>query len=195
MLAEQAVPSTPDAPLNLLGFTTGAEMLSQMLDSAGNGGFDRLIRSLVQDAGRAAENVAVASRPGVGWVRHLNLPSCSRCVVLAGRIYRYSDGFERHPEDDCTTTAVQEGDTELVADPIDLARRGLIRGLSKADQEALELGADFNKVVNVRRKNAGLMQSGRVLARAGRLTPEGIFRIASDRDEAVTLLGRYGYLL
>lgn len=195
MLAEQAVESVPDAPLNLLGFTTGAQMLQQMIESAGNSGFDRLVRSLVQDAGRAAETVAVAARPGVGWVRKLNLPSCSRCVVLAGRIYRYSDGFERHPNDDCSTIAVAEGDSTFVEDPVDIARRGLLRGLSKADMAALEGGADFNRVVNVRRKAAGLSESGRVLARAGKLTPEGIFRLGSDRNEVVSLLRRYGYLM
>lgn len=195
MLAEQAIDAAPDAPLNLLAFTTGAQMLQQMIEAAGNSGFDRLVRSLVQDAGRAAETVSVAARPGVGWVRQLNLPSCSRCVVLAGRVYRYSDGFERHPNDDCSTIAVAEGDSTFVEDPIDIARRGLIRGISKADLEALEMGADFNRVVNVRRKAAGLTESGRVLTRAGKLTPEGIFRIASDRNEVVSLMKRNGYLL
>lgn len=195
MLAEQAVSSTPDALLNPLAFTTGAEMFTQMLESAGAPGFDRLVRSLVQSAGRAAESVSVAARPNVGWVRTLNLPSCSRCVVLAGRVYRYSDGFLRHPNDDCSTTAVNEGDTTLVEDPLELARNGMVRGLSKADFDALEAGADFNRVVNVRRKAAGLSEAGRVLARAGKLTPEGIFRLGSDRDEHLRLLKRYGYLL
>ena len=195
MLAEQAISSTPDALLNPLAFTTGAEMFAQMLESAGPPGFDRLVKSLVQSSGRAAESVSVAARSDVGWVRTLNLPSCSRCVVLAGRVYRYSDGFERHPNDDCSTTAVREGDTNLVEDPLDLARKGLVRGLSQADYDALELGADFGRVVNVRRKAAGLTEAGRVLARANKLTPEGIFRLGSDRNDVVRLLRRYGYLL
>lgn len=195
MLAEQAISSTPDALLNPLAFTTGLELFSQMLESAGSPGFDRLVRSLVQSSGRAAETVAVAARPQIGWVRTLNLPSCSRCVVLAGRIYRYSDGFERHPNDDCSTTAVREGDATLVEDPLELARQGQVRGLSQADFEALEAGADFNRVVNVRRKAAGLTEAGRVLARANKLTPEGIFRLGSDRDDVVRLLKRYGYLI
>jgi hypothetical protein len=195
MLAEQGIRATPEAPLNPLAFTTSAKMLEEMLTSAGPAGFDRLIRALVQDAGRAAETVTIATRPRVGWVRHLNLPSCSRCVVLADRVYRYSDGFERHPGDDCSTVAIREGDTQYVADPVDLLNRGMIRGLSKADQEAIRDGADFGQVVNVRRKNAGLTMAGRVLARVGRPTPEGIFRISSNREEALELLSRYGYLL
>lgn len=195
MLAEQAISSAPDALINPVAFTTGAEIFAQMLESAGPPGFDRLVRSLVQSSGRAAETVSIAARPKIGWVRTLNLPSCSRCVALAGRIYRYSDGFERHPNDDCSTTAVSEGDTTLVEDPLELARKGLVRGLSQADYDALEAGADFNRVVNVRRKAAGLTEAGRVLARAGKLTPEGIFRLGSDRAEVVSLLRRYGYLL
>lgn len=195
MLAEQSVDAPAQAALNSLAFTTSAQMLNAMVTTADDAGFDRLVRSLVQDAGRAAETVAVAARPRVGWVRHLTPPSCSRCVVLAGRVYRYSDGFMRHPGDDCTTTAVSEGDTELVEDPVDLMRRGLVRGLSKADKEAILAGADFNQVVNVRRAAAGLASSGRVLARRNRPTPEGIFRIASDRDQALELLQRFGYLL
>lgn len=198
MLAEQAVEAPPDAPLNLAAFTTSATMLAGMLSEiAPDADFEfvRLVTSLVQDAGRAAESVAVTVRPGVGWVRHLNLPSCSRCVVLAGRVYRYSDGFLRHPGDDCVTTAVAEGDDSRVEDPADLLQRGLVRGLSKADAQAIADGADFNQVVNVRRKAAGLTEAGRVLARAGRPTPEGIYRMSSNREEAVALLQRFGYVL
>lgn len=195
MLAEQAISSTPDALLNPLAFTTGAEMFAQMLESAGAPGFDRLVKSLVQSSGRVAESVSVAARADIGWVRTLNLPSCSRCVVLAGRVYRYSEKFDRHVNDDCSLTAVREGDTTFTEDPLELARKGLVRGLSKADFEALEEGADYNRVVNVRRKAAGLTSAGRVLARANKLTPEGIYQLASDRNDALRLLRRYGYLL
>ena len=194
MLLEQGIDAAPDGTLSALAFTTASESLQAMLDSAGDTGFDRLVRSLVQDAGRAAETVAVAARPGVGWVRHLNLPSCSRCVVLAGQVYRYSDGFERHPGDDCVTVPVAEDDNSLAADPLDLVRRGLVRGLSQADTEAILAGADFNQVVNVRRIRAGLTVAGRVLTRRNRPTPEALFQIASDRVELVALLRRFGYL-
>lgn len=32
-----------------------------------------------------------------GYVRVLNPPSCGRCAILAGRFYRWSAGFQRHP--------------------------------------------------------------------------------------------------
>lgn len=195
MLAEQGLDAPPDGLLNALAFTTASQILEQMLASAGDARQDRLIASLVQDAGRAAETVTVAARRRIGWVRHLNLPSCSRCVVLAGRVYRYSDGFERHPGDDCTTLPVREGDEQHVADPVGLLRRGLVRGLSEADTDAVLMGADFSQVVNVRTRRAGLTVAGRVLARRGRPTPEGILRAASSREHALELLQRAGYLL
>jgi hypothetical protein len=197
MLAEQEIDAAADALLNTAEFTTATENLLAMLDQTGTTGFEfeQLVASLVQDAGRAAESVAVTTRRGVGYVRNLTPPSCSRCVVLAGQVYRYSTGFQRHPNDDCTMTPVREGDGSRIEDPLDLMRRGLVTGLSKADQRAIQDGADFNQVVNVRLRSAGMREAGRVLARRGRLTPEGIYATTSTREEAIEALTLAGYLL
>lgn len=57
-----------------------------------------LTETQVADAGRVADGVAITARPQVGgYVRQLTLPSCERCVVLAGRWYRWNEGFLRHP--------------------------------------------------------------------------------------------------
>lgn len=193
MLAEQSIDSLADALLNALAFTTEVQAFTQMVESAGDGGFDRLVESLVQDAGRAAETVATAVRADVWHVRYLSPPSCARCAILAGRVYRYSDGFLRHPNCDCvmipTTVAAP-----YAQDVDELVQRGQVTGLSKADQQALADGADLSQVVNVRSRAAGLNQPGRVLARAGRPTPEGIYAMASSRTEAVDLLRRFGYV-
>lgn len=195
MLAEQDIAAAAEARLNALAFTTSTENLRAMLDSAGDPGFDQLIGSLVQAAGRSAESVSTAVRPHIGHVRTLSPPSCSRCAVLAGRVYRYSEGFQRHPHCDCTMTPVQEGDRTHAADPLRMLAQGQITGLSKADAQALRDGADLGQIVNVRRQAAGLQQSGRVLARRGRLTPEGIYASTSTREEAVAALKAAGYLL
>lgn len=167
-----------------------------MIEATVDSEFDRLVESLVQDAGRASESVAVAVRPDIRFVRYLTLPSCARCAVLAGRIYRYSQGFLRHPNCDCVMLPTTVAAPDLVQDPAELAKAGQIRGLSAADLLAIEQGADFGKVVNVRLRRAGLRQAGRVLARRGKPTPEGIYAIAGDdRTEALRLLKRYGYLL
>lgn len=196
MLLEQHIDEVAEALLNLAQFSTDIATFTAMIDATDTDHeFDRLVASLVQDAGNAAEQVAIATRPDVGWVRQLTPPSCSRCVPLAGRVYRYSDGFLRHPGDDCVTIAVREGDTTYVTDPVELVRRGEVTGLSKADQQAILDGADFNQVVNVRSKRAGLSEAGQALTRGGRPTPAGIYRMARDRDEALALLERYRYLL
>ena len=84
---------------------------------------------------------------------------------------------------------------DLTYDPVDLAHRGLVTGLSKADMEALRDGADFGQVVNVRSRKAGLRESGEALTRASRPTPAGIFKTAGgDRDRALALLSQHGYI-
>lgn len=52
----------------------------------------------VADADRAATGLSITARDRVGYVRMMNPPSCARCAVLAGRWYRYNDGFRRHPQ-------------------------------------------------------------------------------------------------
>jgi hypothetical protein len=196
MLAEQGEDVRPEARLAPLAFTAAPIAVERMLSQAEvSWRFDRLVASLVQDAGRAAQSVATTVRPQVRHVRHLNLPSCARCAVLAGRVYRYSDGFERHPGCDCVMIPTTVANPDLIYDPAELARTGRVTGLSKADLRALADGADFGQVVNVRRKAAGLTDAGEVLARAGRPTPAGIYRLAGSRGEAVDLLKRHGYLL
>ena len=83
---------------------------------------------------------------------------------------------------------------DFTYDPEALVREGKVTGLSKADRQAIADGADLGRVVNVRLKKAGLTRSGRVLQRADRLTPEGIYQAASDRDEVLALLKRAGYV-
>lgn len=157
---------------------------------------DTLVMALIQDAGRTATAVDVARRPAItGYVRSLNPPSCSRCAVLASRVYRYSTGFQRHPRCDCLMTPTNDAEgLGLITDPSDMLAKGQIRGLSQGDTEALKNGADLGQIVNVRRSQSGLVVGSSVVERAGRLTPQGVLRIASHRTEAIALLRQYGYL-
>lgn len=215
-LIEQEIAAAAEALLNAAAFTTSVQTFEGMAGAVAgrrdlrfatadvdtdrtqdqyDAEFQRLVASLVQDAGRAAQSVATAVRPEISHVRLLTLPSCSRCAVLAGRVYRYSDGFLRHPNCDCVMIPTTIANPDLVQDPAELMRDGMVSGLSKSDMRAVADGADFAQVVNVRLRAAGLQQSGRVLARRGRLTPEGIYARARTRDEAVQLLGSSGYIL
>jgi hypothetical protein len=196
ILAEQGIVSAPSTGLNALAFTSATDLLLQMLENTnGQGPLEQLIADLIQSAGRAAEGVAVVARPRIAFVRYLTPPSCSRCVVLAGRVYRWSEGFLRHPNCDCVMLPTTVGQApELLADPVELAEQGLVTGLSKADLKAIADGADFNQVVNVRRAAAGLREAGRALVRAGRPTPEAIYRAATSREDALRLLKLHGFI-
>jgi hypothetical protein len=158
--------------------------------------FDLLTSTMVANAFSTASTVDMLRRPKLtGYVRYLSPPSCSRCAVLAGRFYRYSQGFQRHPRCDCSMTpTTKEIGSSLLTDPMAAFKSGQISGLSKADSEAIQNGADIGLVVNVRRKAAGLTEGSSVIARAGRLTPSGIQQVASDRDDAIRLLTKFGYI-
>lgn len=68
---------------------------------------ERLILSEVADAGRTASQVEFVARPDwQNYVRMLTPPSCARCAILAGRIYRDLDAFQRHPLCDCVMVPV-----------------------------------------------------------------------------------------
>lgn len=195
MLTEQAIDQAAEAMLNALSFVTLPDQIEARLERVNlDHEFERLVAGLVQDAGRAAEQVAIAVRPRIGYVRYLNPPSCSRCAILAGRVYRYSEGFLRHPGCDCIHVPTTLANPAFIHDPVDLARQGLVKGLSKADQKALDDGADLAQIVNVRSKRAGLSTPDGVLIRAGRPTPAGIYAAATSQEDAIERLIAAGYI-
>lgn len=120
----------------------------------------------IQDAARGAAGVSIAGRPHVGYVRMLNPPSCSRCGVLAGKFYRFNQGFQRHPRCDCRhipSTEDRAGDLTTRPDEYfdSLSAAEQDRIFTKAGAEAIRNGADISQVVSAR--------SGMTTA-AGRLT-------------------------
>lgn len=178
------------APTAML--THPGEVSRRLVQVANHQAFQTLVRTLVQDAHRTTRAVDAATRPAVNaHVRSLRPPSCGRCAVLAGRVYRYSQGFDRHPGDDCLMTPTSSKLAhELVTKP-DLNQ---IKDLSKADVEAITLGADISQVVNVKSKKAGLQVGSSVAVRAGRLTPFRCLELAGSRAEAIELLTKFGYI-
>lgn len=183
---------------------------------------DMFIDTQVIDAGRVADGVGlVRQRAAHGYVRVLTPPSCARCAILAGRIYRSERAFERHPRCDCVHVPI--GDKEA-GDALKTSARDYFESLSIQEQNriftnagarAIRDGADINQVVNARRgmhsagslkfTREGITRRGHFARRTGpmpagrsrvpmRLTPEAIYELASDRDEAIRLLIRYGYL-
>jgi len=180
--------------------------------SAGAAWLEMAVRTQVTDAGRAAASVAVAARPRVGWTRAVNPPCCTRCAILAGKWFRFNDGFLRHPRCDCFhLPCVESGLGEVATDPARLFSEGRVTGLRAAQRQAVADGADPLQVVNADRgRSAGGMYTlegttkrgvanrarrAAGLARANtRPTVDAIYRYASDREDALTLLRQNGYL-
>jgi hypothetical protein len=233
-LAAQNIRADPDVemvPSAFVGWASDGRPLESLLESpaavaldkvdqgvpvgdavdAGRVSAERIARTQIADAGRVAAGVDVATRPNVGWVRMVNPPVCSRCLILAGRFYRWSDGFQRHPNCDCVHVATslaaarREG---LVDDPKTyfkaLSAAEQDRLLGKAGAEAVRDGADMGQVVNARRGMtvAGTTEgttargfAGRRLRRRTRLMPEQIYRDATSRADALRLLKLHGYIV
>jgi len=168
------------------------------------GGFtlDLIGRTQVADAGRTADGVALASRPQLaGYVRVVVGKTCSRCLILAGKRYRWNAGFRRHPRCDCRHVPVAELRQAEVVSP-----RKAFDGLSHAEQDAtfgkagaqaIRDGAEMSQVVNARRgiyTADGRLFTREAAGRRPRVMPEQIFRDARDRDDAVRLLRQHGYI-
>lgn len=138
------------------------------------------VGTLIADTARASETIAMAARPVGGQVRMLNPPSCSRCVILAGRWYRKSTGFQRHPGCDCVHIPASEAvagditvDPRAYFDSLDDAGKIKFAG-SKANAEAiLEHGADINQIVNAYRTG---MRTAQLYGRRITYTLEGTTR-------------------
>lgn len=146
-----------------------------------------MVATAVQDAGRASVSTATAARPRVtGYVRMLNLPSCSRCVVLAGKHYRWNEGFQRHPRCDCRHIPASEDVAgDLRTDPLEAIKSGQVTGLSESDRKAIvEDGADVSQVINAHRG----MSTEQVFGQRLKVTTEG----TSRRGFAFTRLSAQG---
>lgn len=181
----------------------------------------RIVSTQVADAGRNADGVALTARPHVeGYARMLTLPSCSRCVVLAGKFYKWNSGFRRHPRCDCRHIPANEDNAgDLRTDPRAAIAAGKVTGLSAADSKAIDDGSDPAQVINAQRGTytadafgkqllatteatskrgqfgKAELAAGRKPGKTPRLRPEEIYRIAGDdRTEALRLLERFGYL-
>lgn len=136
-----------------------------MAMASGFANLDMIVRTQVADAGRVADQVAITARPKVaGYVRMLSPPSCSRCVVLAGKFYRYNAGFDRHPNCDCVhIPAAESGDVE-VTNPRkyfdSLSRAEQDRAFTIAGAQAIRDGADISQIVNARRGGLSIAGGG-----------------------------------
>lgn len=117
------------------------------------------IETQILDAARVADEIETAARPWLrGYVRMIEPGACSRCIVLAGRFYRWNDGFLRHPGCRCVHIPAMEEGARFGTESTNpnkyfdsLSRAEQDKAFGKAGAEAVRLGADISQVVNARR--------------------------------------------
>lgn len=167
---------------------------------------DMITRTQVADAGRVAVGAAIAAHPhATGYTRLVVGKTCARCLILAGRRYRWNAGFQRHPRCDCRhIPAAEDVPGAAVTNPrvyfAELTEGEQDHLLGRAGAQAVREGADLAKVVNARRgiqtAADGRLYTTEAAGRRPRLMPEQIFREAgADRAEAVRLLRLHGYVI
>lgn len=173
------------------------------------------VLTTVGDTGRSVVSADIAQRPAIkGYVRMLNAPSCSRCITLAGKWFRWNEGFQRHKRCDCKHIPSQneawakaEG---FVTDPYEY-----FNGLPAAEQDklfgandaqAIRDGGDIYRVTNIRTRgladdvvkrtsgrNAGWQ--ARRYDTPSRMTVDDIYAQAGDnRELAASLLEGEGFI-
>lgn len=197
-------------PERFAGTAADGRSLSTLLDGAlvksrqhgtldaGLDFLESVVETEVEDAARGASSVAISARQRTGWVRAVNAPCCADCAVLAGKFFRSNTGFQRHPRCRCFHVPTTVANPDLTGPPFD-PPSSQITGLSDGERKALEQGADLSQVVNSRRgrskltTTAGTTRRGRAPGRR-RLSPDGIYAIASDETEAFRLLRQHGYI-
>ena len=156
---------------------------------------DMAVHTTISDTARSAASVAIAATPKTGWIRHVNPPCCQRCAVLAGKLFKFNQGFERHPRCDCFHIPYAESDP---FDPGVYIGPDDVKDLTKVQRRAIGDGADMNQVINSRRGRSA----------DGLYTSEGTTRrgwnsyvkreLAKQRGEVAretaTSVGRRGYV-
>lgn len=221
-LVYQTVPAT------LTAIEAGATESQAM--ATGWAVLDMILATQVADAFRSSASVAYRTKPQVTmYVRMLVPPSCSRCAILAGA-WSARTAFRRHPRCDCIAIPSTEATSSDLVSDVRVDPKDYFNSLSRAEQDrvftvagaqAIRDGADIARVVNARRKAAGLSSAAdgqrRALRRRNvfgqdlftteelkvrgsrgqqlvRLMPESIYEIAKDRADLLRLLKLHGYI-
>ena len=179
----------------------------------------------LEDTSVSAMGVSITQRAGVGYVRVESPDCCPRCAILAGKYFRHSQNFLRHPKCHGTTIPCKGRDKAekqgWITDPMDrfnrMSEAEQDRVFGHADAQAIRDGADISQVVNAHRGMRPVgrgnisMTTSEGTSRYGwsrmirkyeygqkqrrRLTPEGIYSFNLPREQTIELLKREGYIL
>mgnify|MGYP003397248831 FL=1 len=161
-----------------------------------------IVLTMLADTRRSVYGADIISRPRVGgYVRMLQAPSCSRCVILAGKFFRWNAGFQRHPRCDCqhlpATGRASAESQGLISDPYEyfnsLSKEQQEKVFGKSESRAIRDGADIFRVENVRLRGLGTA-NGRGMTRwYSTMTVDDIYRTAGTRTNALRMLEQQGY--
>lgn len=156
--------------------------------------------TLMADTRREVYGADIIQRPTIqGYVRMLNPPSCSRCIILGGRFYRWNEGFRRHERCDCSHIPSNEN----VAGDIRTDPYAMFNSMSEKDQaatfgkinaRAIRDGADIYRVVNIGKRGLGTAKAARVYGTPTRVTVDDIYRTAGTRTNAIKMMRENGYI-
>ncbi|PPF56082.1 hypothetical protein C5B94_03950 [Clavibacter michiganensis] len=166
---------------------------------------------LVRDANRQAVAAGMTATPGAqGWVRMLNPPSCRFCITLAGKFFRWNQGFQAHPGCDCRHVPSTESVAgDFTVDPYayfgSLPAKEQDRIFGKVDAQALRDGADIYRVTNTRNRGLASDALKRTPGRnrgwqsrrwdtPSKMTVDDVYAAATDRPHAIRLLEENGFI-
>ena len=158
--------------LRMAALSAGGAPTAQVR-TVGGSLMERLVVTQLHDTSRASSGVIItANRRVKGHERVVESGACGKCIILSGRIYRWSEGFKRH--DNCRCTMRPATDPDFRSSP---SPEKIFEDMSEAEQnqafgtyraQAIRDGADLNQVVNSARQGA--------MSEGGLVTSEGTTR-------------------
>ena len=156
--------------------------------------------TVMADTRREVYQADIGQRPTLtGYVRMLNPPSCERCVILAGKWFRWNEGFRRHPRCDCQHIPSSENvGGDLRTDPYEyfnsLSEKAQDRLFGGSEARAIRDGGDIYRVTNTRMRGLGTASSARRYGTPSRFTVDDIYRMAGTRTRAIEMMRAEGYI-
>lgn len=178
------------APIRLKQAVAAGMAVEVALES-GRKWLTQSLLTTMADTRREVYQADIVQRPNLhGYTRMLNTPSCRDCTILAGRWFRWNEGFDRHPNCDCIHIPANEDvagdyrtDPYLAFQQLTEAEQDKEWGRSEA--RAIRDGADIYKVYGQSR--------GKMLGANTRV--DRIYRTAGTRTNAIKMLEERGFIL
>lgn len=157
--------------------------------------------TLLADTRREVYSADIGSRPAItGYTRMLNAPSCSRCIILAGKWFRWNTGFARHPRCDCQHIPSSEDRSgDFRTDPYAAFRAMTAeqqdRSFGRINARAIRDGADIYRVVNIGGRGLATARGAARFGTPSRMTIDDIYRNAGTRTNAIRMMREQGYIV